>query len=227
MAKETSIENKKMLFDLEVLKARLEIRDFFLKTTVKDIYENVGQVLSLVRMQLAVLNPDISELPVDELVSSGHLVGQSIRDLRNMSRSFYPDEDITKEEGITNALRHTIHVLGSSCKIKQQSTAIENDMEAGLKLITFKMLLDVLISIDEAKGELHSITISTRNQNLVFAIAFSNELKEHINKIEINTLHLSFAEPLQLLNGQYSWKNTTSGNNRILFTVPCKLPNYE
>ena len=36
-------EKKKLLFQYEVLRSRLCIRDFFLKTAVKEVYENVDK----------------------------------------------------------------------------------------------------------------------------------------------------------------------------------------
>jgi nitrate/nitrite-specific signal transduction histidine kinase len=81
-------ENQSFLFKYEILRARLETRNFFLKNTVREVYENIGQVLSLVRLQLALIDgASKEEKNIDEelnvnIESSGKLVGQSIKDLR-------------------------------------------------------------------------------------------------------------------------------------------------
>src|SRR6478735_12794386 len=90
--------NGLLLFKHEVLKARLAIRDFFLKNTVREVYENIGQVLSLVRVQLALLDTNKTEI-YESVESPGHLVGKSIKDLRVMCKSFYPDADIISDDG--------------------------------------------------------------------------------------------------------------------------------
>jgi hypothetical protein len=218
-------EKKRLLFELEVLKARLEIRDFFLNSTVRDIYENVGQVLSVVRMQLAILNPAL-QVPVEELVRSGDLVGSSIRDLRGMTRRFYPDEDIMKDNGLAEALKYTLLILNSSCKIKINRSFFENDTAPGIKVVTFKILMELLISISEAKETIDSITISGKDNQLVFTISHTNRPSP---KGEKHNQHLraAVADSLQVILGQYSCKTTLTGNTKILFKVPCKMNLYE
>src|ERR671926_1311362 len=102
--------HEQLLFRHDVLRARLDIRDFFLKNTVREVYENIGQVLSLERMQLAMLDSD-KKAAIASIESPGNLVGQSIRDLRVMCKSFYPDADIINENGFVEALRDTITIL--------------------------------------------------------------------------------------------------------------------
>ena len=93
-------EKKKLLFQYEVLRARLCIRDFFLKTAVKEVYENVRQIRAQQVMQLAFFDEKNIEDQKEHIVQSGDLVGQSIADLRTMTRSFYPDVDLLKKYGL-------------------------------------------------------------------------------------------------------------------------------
>src|SRR5262245_21081184 len=95
--------NNKTLFDLEVLRARLEIRDFFLKDLYREVYENIGQLLSLVRVMLA--------KPGDRVEPASELVGKTIRELREMCRQFYPDEDLLKENGFNQAMSKIIAII--------------------------------------------------------------------------------------------------------------------
>jgi hypothetical protein len=50
-----------MLYQYELLRTRLRIREHYLQTAVKDVYDNIGQVLSLIRLQLALLQADINK----------------------------------------------------------------------------------------------------------------------------------------------------------------------
>ena len=79
----------------EELNSRIEIQKRSLETYEKEIYENIGQVLSLVRLQL--LNLDIEENKVSEKIQdSGTLVGKAISDLRSLTKQPTPDEIIEK-----------------------------------------------------------------------------------------------------------------------------------
>src|SRR5215210_9587793 len=126
-------DDKKLIAMIEALRARLEIRDFFLKTAVRDVYENIGQVLSLVRMQLAHLNTNAKVDINEKIDTSGNLIGQSIRDLRVMCRNFYPDLELLKEEGLVEGAENCIRILFPGIfpviEIKGVRKAIEPDLK--------------------------------------------------------------------------------------------------
>ena len=143
-----------LLFRHEALRARLDIRDFFLKNTVREVYENIGQVLSLVRMQLAMLDTN-KKVAMESAESPGHLVGQSIRDLRVMCKSFYPDAEISNEEGFVEALRNTVKILYQLDDPAITINGIEKEIQHELKLVVFKMIQEILTLIKETGGDIY------------------------------------------------------------------------
>src|SRR5215210_5391616 len=140
-------DDKKLIAMIEALRARLEIRDFFLKTAVRDVYENIGQVLSLVRMQLAHLDTTTKVDINEKIDTSGILIGQSIRDLRVMCKSFYPDADLLKEEGLVEGLDNSIRILFPGILPVIEVKGVRKDIEPDLKLIIFKTVLQLLNEI--------------------------------------------------------------------------------
>src|SRR5688572_30801693 len=123
--------NIKTLFELEVLRARLEIRDFFLKNLFREVYENIGQVLSLVRVMLA--------SPGAGTERASELVGKSIRDLRQMCKSFFPDADLLQQNGFANGIKETVEIIypgSQSIKLIEAT----DDIEPGRMLIVFSLV---------------------------------------------------------------------------------------
>src|SRR5687768_156592 len=79
----------------EELYSRLEIQERALKMYTKEIYENIGQVLSLAKLQLFGLQVEEAKT-AETIQDSGKLVGKAITDLRNLTRQLSPEEIIRK-----------------------------------------------------------------------------------------------------------------------------------
>ncbi len=201
--------HEQLLFSHEVLRARLDIRDFFLKYTVREVYENIGQVLSLVRMQLAML--DTSNKGVAENIDSpGHLVGQSIRDLRVMCKSFYPDADILNEGGFVEALRDTVKILYEEPEFIIKTKGFQKEIQSDLQLIVFKMIQEILILIQESYGILVSLTITYLDNEVKYKI-FYNGKQVLLNTYTGDSLHLTLQERAQLIKGKLGITKGKSG----------------
>src|SRR5688572_14748519 len=97
----TCEEYQKLEYHYEIVLARLELKDVFLKTIVQEIYENIGQILSLVRVQVGLLAG--KERPEEPDI--GELVGQAIRDLRYMCRNFYPELELMAHDNLSSSLQ--------------------------------------------------------------------------------------------------------------------------
>jgi len=76
---------KTMKLIKEELDSRIEIQERSLQVYSKEIFENIGQVLSLVKLQLQ------TESKIPE---PGKLLGKAIADLRNLTKQLSPDEII-------------------------------------------------------------------------------------------------------------------------------------
>jgi len=85
----------------EELVSRIEIQQRSLDVYSREIFENVGQVLSLVKLQLLKLQSDERNRSGD-VSDSGKLIGKAIADLRNLTKQLSPDEVVK------NGFEHSI-----------------------------------------------------------------------------------------------------------------------
>jgi hypothetical protein len=222
-------ENKQLLIKYEILRARLEIREFFLKTSVREVYENIGQVLSLVRMQLSIFDPEKLGHKTEDIVQSGDLVGQSIRDLRSMCRSFYPDVDILKNGGFIEGLESTLKILNLSDKETIKLKGTRKDIPEGLRLIAFKMMQDILIAIKKIEGKYKSMVVSYREETIDVTISYTGELIDlnRKNTINIEDVAFSLLDTAQLIEGNISTRKSKAGTISLTLQVPLKISLYE
>lgn len=132
------IRDKKLMqvkFDQELLQTQLEIQEQILKTISQEIHDNVGQVLSLAKLNMNALQFTADEDKQGKIDSSISLVGKAINDLRDLSRSMNGDKigDLGLQEAIENEFQiirntgqfHTqVSITGKAYKLQPQSEIV-------------------------------------------------------------------------------------------------------
>jgi two-component system, NarL family, sensor kinase len=80
----------------EELLTRLEIQERSLKAFAREIYENIGQILSLAKLELGTLDLDDKIISEGKIDYSRKLIGEAISGLRNLVKQLSPDDIIKK-----------------------------------------------------------------------------------------------------------------------------------
>ncbi len=91
----------------ELLQAQLEMQEHTFKTVSQEIHDNVGQILSLAKVNLSILAMEVGGN--EKLNNISDLVGKAIRELRALSAGYYADRLV--EEGLIVAIRHELEQL--------------------------------------------------------------------------------------------------------------------
>jgi len=109
------LQKEKNQLEAEVSKSQLEIREEFMRNVGKELHDNVGQVLSTVKLQLSM--SDSKEENKDSIA----LIGQSLSDIRNLSKVV--DPDAIKSLGLVE-----------SCRIEMKRLDRINGLQAEFKV---------------------------------------------------------------------------------------------
>ncbi len=80
----------KKKFEQELGKSRIEIREQTLENISWEIHDNVGQLLSIAKMQLNILQPSLTESQQQELNETSELIGKSLQELRSLAKALNP-----------------------------------------------------------------------------------------------------------------------------------------
>ena len=93
-------------FQQELLQTQLEIQEQTLKTISQEIHDNIGQVLSLAKLNLNTVNIN-DEVANKKIGDTKELVSKAINDLRDLSRSLHGDKiaELGLHESIANELK--------------------------------------------------------------------------------------------------------------------------
>lgn len=214
---------RELLYQYEILRARLQIREHYLRTVVKEVYDNIGQVLSLIRVQLALLRTDFETGKKEKIDSSGELVGKTIRDLRNMCQLFYPEEDMISGSGFSRAVENEIKTWYSEAafSIDEENRTPETiKEEAGLVL--FGILLEIFALIrHKGNGQLNSIVIKYTANKINIVIDHRGEIiKKNKAGKPVSSFDLSIFERAELMGGNLKIKNAEHDCRRIKLVIP-------
>jgi glucose-6-phosphate-specific signal transduction histidine kinase len=213
---------QELLYQYEILRARLEIREHYLKTIVKEVYENIGQVLSLVRVQLTLLDPCCVDVEKERIDSSGKLVGSAIRDLRSMCQRFQPEATITGMTGFSEALGKEIKNGYPDVRYCVKSeAAVKASLDYGKTLILFSLLLAILNILRENENrQLVAVDVNYSPDSVTFSMEYTGE-PFWLNRVK----HDGGPDPaiagrIKLLSGSLQLKSRTTGKRKIKLVIP-------
>ena len=90
----------KQTYDQEILKSQLEIQEQTFRSISQEIHDNIGQVLSLAKLNMGIMGQHANHLPMMD--DTRELLGKAINDLRDLSKSLSPERvaDIDLGESI-------------------------------------------------------------------------------------------------------------------------------
>ena len=142
------MNNLKIIYQEETIKAQLEREEQTLNRVSQEIHDNIGQILSLVKLNLNTIELKDCDCPVKiKLDSTTELVGKAIHDLRQLSKSLnsihlsqgYLSESLNTELEIinkSNTFVSTISINGEEKPFNPQK-----------QLIIFRIIQEALNNI--------------------------------------------------------------------------------
>src|SRR6202008_939738 len=106
-------ERLKLAYESEGHKAQLEISEQLMKAISQEIHDNVGQSLTLAKLQI---NTTTTENYADRMQKSTELLTRAIQDLRDLSRSLSGNYVI--ENGLENSIRREIELARATGRVE-------------------------------------------------------------------------------------------------------------
>lgn len=171
-------------FQQELLRAQLEIQEQTLKTISQEIHDNIGQVLSLAKLNLNTMEVDKREELQEKIIDSKRLVSKAIQDLRDLSKSMNTDN--IEAMGLVRAVEYELEMMrktGYKTELNVNGTAVR--LEPQKELILFRIIQEVLNNIikhaeaslvrTDISYDTYEIRISVRDNGKGFDVTPLNE----------------------------------------------------
>lgn len=155
------LSNLRLQFEQTILQSRLEIQEQTFRNISMEIHDNIGQVLSLAKLNLNMINQgDVGE----KIAITEELLGKAISDLRDLSKSLNGDK-IT-DMGISEAIKHELELITKTTPLKTRmiSAGIEPVLTNEQTIIVFRMIQEIFNnSIKHGKAKEILVEITTRD----------------------------------------------------------------
>ena len=127
-------------FKEEINKSKLEIQEQALQNISWEIHDNVGQLLSVAKMQLNIVQSSLPDDLKSKVFETGEIVGKSLQELRGLAKSLNPET--IKNKGLLDSVKFEIdrfnrlNVIEASLEIHGESFNLSNEKE----IILFRIL---------------------------------------------------------------------------------------
>ena len=223
------INNTKTLefqFQQTLLQTQLEIQEQTFKNISQEIHDNIGQVLSLVKLNINTMEPDKPEPLQEKIDNSRTLITKAIQDLRDLSKSLNTDYVI--ELGLMRSIEYELEMIQRTvnCEIAFTANGKAYRLERQQELILFRIVQEVLHNIiKHAKATAINVTAVFEPETFTLTIA-DNGIGFDAGKIEdhnyegfglgIRNMH----NRAKMINADYKLTSTLQKGTTVTITLP-------
>lgn len=142
-------------YEREILKTQLEVQEQTHQQISRDIHDNVGQVLAVVRLYLKGIEESCDEKVKARIHETDLLVGGAISDLRNLAHSLSSEQ--LRNAGLAAVLRAEVERISSSGQIDIRMDRANNAgdykaTEHEINLILFRICQELLANLIRHSG---------------------------------------------------------------------------
>jgi len=168
------IQEKQLMktqFQQELLQTQLEIQEQTLKTISEEIHDNVGQVLSLVKLNLNTVGYLQDEKAQSKITKTKELVSKAINDLRDLSRSLHGEKigEIGLQDAIANELRVIQNTGQFETELKITGQAYKPDPQK--EMVLYRIVQEALHnSIKHAKASNLQVELDYQPEQFILTI---------------------------------------------------------
>ncbi len=188
-------EQLKVNFEKEILESRLEIQEQTLKNISLEIHDNIGQVLSLVKLTINTMNCNEPVALQQKINSSAELVGKAIQDLRDLSKSL--NTDFINDMGLMRSIEYEFELIRKTGKYETILIDEQNAFHLSLhhELILFRIFQEAINNIlKHANASVITAHVSY-NQGI-----FSLQISDNGQGFELSAINPSIGVGLGLRN---------------------------
>jgi two-component system NarL family sensor kinase len=134
-------------FQQNILRAQLEIKEQTLKNISQEVHDNIGQVLSLAKLNLATTDINQPDAMQQKIEDSKTLVAKAIQDLRDLSKSM--NTDYIADMGFARAVEYEMDMIKKTGSFETgfEISGTIRKLEAQKELILFRIVQEVLNNI--------------------------------------------------------------------------------
>ena len=219
----------KTAFEREILESKLELQEQTFKNISQEIHDNIGQVLSLVKLNINTMDCGQPVALQSKIDNSKTLITKAIQDLRDLSRSL--NTDYVLELGLIRAIEYELEIIQ-----KTETYTIQFDTSGNRyrllpqeELIFFRIVQEVLHNIiKHAKATKINIEalFETEKFSLVINDNGSGFDASQLNSRNYSGFGLGFRNMYNrahMIHADFNLKSTLEEGTTVVLTLPVPI----
>jgi signal transduction histidine kinase len=226
---EQYVELMKDKFEKEVLRSQLEIQENTFKTISQELHDNIGQVLSVVKLSLSAL-PLEKEHPAFPLTQhSREILNKAIADLSDLTKSLHTDR-IT-DVGLVESMRFELATIRNAGLMQTQFRVegVEISLPEQKAIFMFRMFQEALNNIlkhsrgTEVRVTLHyqsddTFMMEVEDNGVGFDLAAKKTSSSASNGVGLKSMF----NRAQLIGAQINMDSEIDKGTRITIKLPAQ-----
>jgi len=148
-------------YDQELLRSQLEIQEGTLKTIAQELHDNIGQMLSVVRLSLATVGLEKTHPAYEGVENSREILNRAIVDVSNLTKSLHTDR--IAQIGLREAVQFEVETIRKSglVNIDFSSSGTEQDLDPQKSIFLFRMFQEILNNtLKHSRATLVTVAVS-------------------------------------------------------------------
>jgi len=157
----------KKRYEKELSRSEIEIREQTLENMSWEIHDNVGQLLSVAKMQLNIFQSGLTDEQQKELNETSNLIGKSLQELRSLAKSLNPKH--FKNLGFLKAIKLELDRYNRMqfIEAKLEVTGEPYSLKSNKSIILFRILQEFFNNtLKHAKSKKLCVTLNYKPENL-------------------------------------------------------------
>lgn len=144
---EMEVARLRDMYEKEVLRSQLEIQENTFKNIAQELHDNIGQMLSVVKLTLSVLPLEKEHAAFEPVHSSQQLLNKAIFDLSSLTKGLHTDR--IAQIGLAESIRFEVYALKKTGLIDVQfhQSGAETEFTEQKSIFLFRIFQEALNNI--------------------------------------------------------------------------------
>jgi two-component system, NarL family, sensor kinase len=144
---EQEIISMKDKYEREALRSQIEIQENTFKNIAQELHDNIGQMLSVVKLSLSILPLEKDHKAYDQVKNSQEVLNKAIGDLSNLTKSLHTER--IADIGLIESIRFEVYAIRKAGILQVQfyPEGTETPLGEQKSVFLFRMFQEILNNI--------------------------------------------------------------------------------
>jgi signal transduction histidine kinase len=210
-------------FQQALLQSRLEIQEETFKKISQEIHDNIGQILTLVKLNLNTVELENNTVATEKIAQAEEMLTLAIQDLRDISKTL--NSDMISRVGLGRAIELELQVIAKATGLKTffADTKTVLHIDPQVELILFRIVQETVHNvIKHANATNVQVSIDHRPGNLLLEVNDDGIGYDTSNRDAKGSGLVNIESRCKLINANLEMSSTIGKGTRV--RIQMELP---